>query len=90
MVGYDDIHSQCFKDTVGAYQNVWQNGELHIPAFMAALEAYKRHEGETPDASQQVQEYSAFAPSIDPKKYWDGVHNERWIANRWSKWNHEA
>ena len=49
---------------------------------MAALEAYKRHEGETPDASQQVQEYSAFAPSIDPKKYWDGVHNERWIANR--------
>ena len=36
MVGYDDIHSQCFKDTVGAYQKVRQNGELHIPAFMAA------------------------------------------------------
>ena len=56
MVGYDDIHSQCFKETVGAYQKVRQNGELHIPAFMAALEAYKRHEGEADDASRQVQE----------------------------------
>ena len=66
MIGYDDIYSQCFKDTVGAYQKVRQNGELHIPAFMAALDAYKRHEGETPDASRQVQEYIAFAASIDP------------------------
>ena len=56
MVGYDDIHSQCFKDTVGAYQKVRQDGELHIPAFMAALEAYKKHEGEAEDASRQVQE----------------------------------
>ena len=46
MVGYDDIHSQCFKATVRAYQKVRQDGELHIPAFMAALEAYKLHEGE--------------------------------------------
>ena len=65
MVGYDDIHSQCFKDTVGAYQKVRQNGELHIPAFMAALEAYKRHKGEADDASLQVQDYIAFAASID-------------------------
>ena len=28
MVGYDDIHSQCFKDTVGAYQKVRQDGEF--------------------------------------------------------------
>ena len=56
MIGYDDIHSQCFKDTVGTYQRVRQNGELHIPAFMAALEAYKRHEGEAEDTSRQVQE----------------------------------
>ena len=56
MIGYDDIHSQCFKDTVGTYQRVRQNGELHIPAFMAALEAYKRHEGEAEDASRQEQE----------------------------------
>ena len=82
MVGYDDIHSQYFKDTVGAYQKVRQNGELHIPAVMAALEAYKRHEGEAEDASRHVQEYIAFAASIDPKKYWDGVYNEQWITNR--------
>ena len=82
MVGYDDIHSQCFKDTVGAYRKVRQNGELHIPAFMAALKEYKRHEGEAEDASRQVQEYIAFAASIDPKKYWAGVYNERWITNR--------
>ena len=43
---------------------------------------YKRHEGEAEDASRQVQEYIAFAASIDPKKYWDGVYNERWITNR--------
>ena len=49
MVGYDDIHSQCFKDTVGASQKVRRNGELHIPEFMAALEAYKRHEGKAED-----------------------------------------
>ena len=31
MGGYDDIHSQCFKDMVSAYQKVRQDGELHIP-----------------------------------------------------------
>ena len=66
MIGYDDIYSQCFKDTVGAYQKVRQDGELHIPASMAALDAYKRHQGEAEDASRQVQEYIAFAASLDP------------------------
>ena len=66
MIGYDDIYSQCFKDTVGAYQKVRQDGELHIPAFMAALDAYKRHQGEAEDASRQVQQYIAFAASIEP------------------------
>ena len=42
----------------------------------------KGHEGEVEDASRQVQEYIAFAASLDPKKYWDGVYNERWITNR--------
>ena len=73
MVGYDDIHSQCFKDTVGAYQKVRQNGELHIPAFMAALEAYKRHEGRLKTQADKSQEHIVFAASIDPKKYWDGI-----------------
>ena len=41
MVGYNDIHSQCFKGTVGAYKKVRQEGELHIPALVAALKAYK-------------------------------------------------
>jgi hypothetical protein len=64
MVGYGDIHSQCFKDTVTAYQSVRQNGELHIPAFLAALVAYKRHQGEAEDASRQAQEYIALLLSI--------------------------
>ena len=76
MVGYDDIHSQCFKDTVGAYQKVRQDGELHIPAFMAALEAYKKHEGEAGDASRQVQEYIAFAASPGPKKSYARTRHE--------------
>ena len=54
MIGYDGIYSQCFKDTVGAYQKVRQDGELHIPAFMAALDAYKRHQGKAEDAGRQV------------------------------------
>jgi hypothetical protein len=77
MVGYDDIHSQCFKDTVRAYQKARQDGELPIPAFRAALKAYKRYEGKVDYASRQVQENIAFVASIDPKKYWAGVYNER-------------
>ena len=49
---------------------------------MAALKAYKRHEGEADDASRQVQEYIVFAASLDPKKHWAGVRHERWITNR--------
>ena len=52
MVGYDDIHSQGFKDEVSAYQKVRQDGELNLPAFMAALKAYKRQKGEADDASR--------------------------------------
>ena len=52
MVGFADIRSQCFKDEVSAYQKVLQDGELHIPAFVAALKTYKRHEGEADDASR--------------------------------------
>ena len=46
MVGYDDIHSQCFKDMVGAYQKVRQDGELHRLALMAALEGFIRQKGD--------------------------------------------
>jgi len=50
---------------------------------MAALDAYKRHEGEAEDASRQVQDYIAFAAILStPKKYWAGVRRERWITNR--------
>ena len=40
---------------------------------MAASKAYKKHEGEAEDTSRHVQEYIAFAASLDPKKYWAGV-----------------
>ena len=30
MVGYGDIDSLCFNDTVSAYQTVRQDGELHL------------------------------------------------------------
>ena len=82
MVGYDDIHSQDFKDTVGAYKKVGQDSQPNVLSYIAALEAHKRLEGEADDASRQVQEYIAFAASLDPKKYWAGVRNKRWINNR--------
>ena len=82
MFGFADIHSQCFKDTVSTYQKVRQDGELHIPAFMAAVKAYKKHEGKAEDTSRQVQAYIAFAASLDPKKYGAGVRHKRLITNR--------
>lgn len=44
MVGYDNIHSQCFKDMESAYQKVGQDSQLNVPLYIAALDAYKRHE----------------------------------------------
>ena len=82
MVGFANVRSQCFKDEVSAYQKVRQDGELNLPAFMAALEAYKRHYGKAEDARRQVQEYIAFAASLDRKKYWAVVQHKGWINNR--------
>jgi len=49
---------------------------------MAALKAYKKHEGKAEGTSRQVQEYIALAASLDPKEYWAGVRQKRWITNR--------
>ena len=51
MVGYDDIHSQCFKDAVSAYKKVGQDSQLYVLSYIAVLDAYKRHENEAQDAS---------------------------------------
>ena len=69
MVGYEDIHLQCFEDTESAYQKVRQNGELHIPAFMAALNAFKRHENKAYNASCRVQEYIALTVLLGPERW---------------------
>ena len=53
------------------YQRLWPRWRL-----------IKRHEGKAEGTSRQVQEYIAFAASLDPKKYWAGVRHERWITNR--------
>ena len=82
MVGYDDIHSQGFKDTVSAYKKVGQDSQLYVLSYIAVLDAYKKHEGKAEDTSRQVEEYIAFAASFDPKKYWAGVRHKRWITNR--------
>ena len=82
MVGYDDIHLQCFKDAVSAYKKVGQDSQLFVLSYIAVLDAHKRHEKEVEDASRQVQEYIVFSASLDPKKYWAGVRHERWITNR--------
>ena len=46
MVGYDDIHLQWSKDTGSAYQKVGQDNQLNVPLYIAALEAFKKHENE--------------------------------------------
>ena len=51
MVGSDDMHSQGFKDTVGAYKKVGQDSQLYVLSYIAVLDAYKRHENEAEDAS---------------------------------------
>mgnify|MGYP004131316115 FL=1 len=44
MIGFNDINLQCFKDTERAYQKVGQDSQLNVPLYIAALDAYKRHE----------------------------------------------
>ena len=51
MVGFADIRSQCFKDTVSAYKKVGQDSQLFVLSYIAVLDAYKRHENEAEDAS---------------------------------------
>ena len=46
MIGYDDIHLQCFNDTESANQKVEQDSQLNVPVYIAALDAFKRHENE--------------------------------------------
>ena len=72
MVGDADAQGAIFKHKVRAYQKVRPDGELHIPAVMAAVDAYKRHEGEAEDASRQIQDYIAFAASLDPEEVLGG------------------
>ena len=82
MIGYDDIHSQCFKDTVSAYQKGPTGRLSPHTRIHGRVRRYKRHEGEADDASRQVQDYIAFTASLNPKKYRVGVSNERRITNR--------
>ena len=55
MVGYYDIHSQGFKDSVSAYKKVGQDSQLYVLSYIAVLDAYKKHEGKAEDTSRQVQ-----------------------------------
>ena len=82
MVGYEDTQTLCFKDTVQAYRRVRQTGGLHIPAFMAGLDAYNKHESDAKNGNRQVQDFIAFAASIDAKNFWDGVYHDQWVTNR--------
>jgi hypothetical protein len=82
MVGYEDTQTLCFKDTVQAYRRVRQTGGLHITAFMAALDAYNKYESDAKNGNRQVQDFIAFAASIDPKNFWDGVYHDQWATNR--------
>ena len=51
MVGYDDLHSQYFEDTLSAYKKVGQDSQLSVLSYIAVLDAYKRHENKAEDAS---------------------------------------
>ena len=63
-------------------KKVRQDGDLHIPAFMAAFKAYKKHEGKAARHKPTSSRVHRVAASLDPKKYWAGIRHERWIANR--------
>ena len=42
MVGYDDIHSQCFKDAVSAYKKIGQDSQLNVLSYNAVLDALQK------------------------------------------------
>ena len=81
MVRYDDIHSQCFKDTVFVYREIRKGGQLHVPAFVVELEAYNRTRMKRIVQAAKC-EYIAFVASIAPNNFWFGAYNEGQITNR--------
>ena len=72
--------SQCFKDTVGAYQKVRQKKNLHNPAFMAALESYIKHEGEASAACSSSAGVSSFLEISILRRIGLAYTAEMWIS----------
>ncbi len=75
-------HKLCASRTRYKRTEERQTGGLHIPAFMAALDAYNKHKSDAKNGNRQVQDFIAFAASIDAKNFWDGVYHDQWVTNR--------
>ena len=67
MAERSDKTTQCFRDTIIAYRDFRRIGELHLPAFRAALEVYKQYQENNPNAGRTVQNFIVTAAEMQPE-----------------------
>ncbi|MDA9314361.1 hypothetical protein N9Q79_01155 [Alphaproteobacteria bacterium] len=75
MIAIPETNTDCFRNTIIAYRAVRQEGELHLPAYYSAREAYRRHQPNDPDEARNISAIIFTASKKDPKWLWRGVGN---------------
>ena len=73
MIATPETNTDCFRDTIIAYRTVRQEGEMHLPAYYSAREAYRRHQPNDPDEARNISAIIFRASKKDPKWLWRGV-----------------
>ncbi|MDG1888360.1 MAG: hypothetical protein P8J85_14210 [Alphaproteobacteria bacterium] len=73
MIATPETNTDCFRDTIIAYRAVRQEGEMHLPAYYSAREAYRRHQPNDPDEARNISAIIFTASKKDPKWLWRGV-----------------
>ena len=75
MIATPETNTDCFRNTIIDYRAVRQEGELHLPAYYSAREAYRRHQPNDPDEARNISAIIFTASKKDPKWLWRGVGN---------------
>ena len=75
MIATPETNTDCFRNTIIAYRAVRQEGELHLPAYYSAREAYRRHQPNDTDEARNISAIIFTASKKDPKWLWRGVGN---------------
>ena len=66
MIATPETNTDCFRDTIIAYRTVRQEGEMHLPAYYSAREAYRRDQPNDPDEARNISAIISTASKKDP------------------------